>query len=37
MKNFKQWWEVTSLYHREYIVGAIAGFVVGFVIGGILF
>ncbi len=37
MKNFKQWWEVTSLYHREYIVGAIAGFAVGLVIGGILF
>ena len=37
MKNFKQWWEVTSLYHREYIVGGVVGFAVGFVIGGILF
>ena len=37
MKNFKEWGEVTSLYYREYIVGAIAGFVIGLVIGGLLF
>ena len=37
MKNFKEWWEVTSLYHREYIVGAITGFIVGVIVGGILF
>ena len=35
--KLKSKFDVWSLYHREYIVGAIAGFIVGVIVGGILF
>tara|TARA_Y100000004_G_scaffold125557_1_gene141249 strand:+ start:3649 stop:3786 length:138 start_codon:yes stop_codon:yes gene_type:complete len=35
--EWRQWWNVWSLYHREYIVGALFGLLVGFFIGAVIF